>query len=82
MYLKTQVNVDFAPLDNLLDSMDIPRDGHTKLMMNNNTVRALTGKCFYDDRRQTYHGFEIIEGYDCGVGEVIVLVNYESMKGE
>ena len=48
--------------------------------MNNNTVYALTGKYFYDDRIQTYRGFKIIQDEHLNVGEVIILVNYERMK--
>lgn len=79
MYLKTEIEVDFDPLDELIKSHKLPRDGYTHLMMNDYTVHALTGKHFYDDRLQTYYGYRIIEGRDCRVGEVVVLVNYDSM---
>ena len=77
MKLNTEIVVDFKPLDKLLSKHEIPRDGYSRLMMNDNTVYALTGKHFYDVRRQTYYGFEIVQNQECAVGEVIVLVDYE-----
>lgn len=80
MYLNTEIKIDFTPLNELIESHKLPRDGYTHFMMNDYTVHALTGKHFYDDRRQTYYGYEILEGRYCKVGEVVVLANYEKMK--
>lgn len=81
MRLDTNISIDFTSLNTMLDPCNnIPRDGNTRLAMNNNTVYALTGKYFYDDRIQTYHGFKIIQDEYLNVGEVIILVNYERMK--
>lgn len=80
MRLPTNVLINFGSLDKMLEEFAIPRDGNTRLMMNDYTVHALTGKHFYDDRRQTYFGFQIIEGRECAVGEVVVLVNYEYFR--
>ena len=79
MRLPTNILINFEALNTMLNNPTIPRDGTTRLMMNDYTVHILTGKHFYDDRRQTYRGYPIIEGYDCAVGEVIVLVNYEKV---
>ena len=80
MLLKTKVEIDSTPLNGLLTIGLIPHDGNTRLMMNNQTVHALTGKYFYDDRRQTYNGFKIIQDENCSLGEVVILVDYEYMK--
>lgn len=79
MRFNTQINIDFKNLEEMLMHRDIPRDGHTRLVMNDKTVYALTGKHFYDDRRQTYFGHPIIEDYSCDIGEIIILVNFEEM---
>ena len=75
MYLNTEIDIDFTQLDELIESHNLPRDGYTHLMMNDYTLYALTGKHFYDDRHQTYYGYEILEGRYLRVGEVVVLVN-------
>jgi hypothetical protein len=80
MLLPTNIITDFQDLNTMLEEHNIPCDGHTKLAMNDYTVHALTGKHFYQDRRQTYYGFSIIEDSWCSVGEVIVLVNYEYFR--
>ena len=81
MRCKTCISIDFTILDNTLESYDdIPRDGNTRLAMNDKTIYQLTGHHFYDDRRQTYYGFKIIQDEGLDVGEVIILVNYERMK--
>lgn len=81
MKCNTNICIDFAILDNTLESYDdIPRDGNTRLAMNDKTIYQLTGHCFYDNRRQTYYGFQIIQNEDLDIGEVIILVNYERMK--
>ena len=81
MRCKTCISIDFTILDNTLESYDdIPRDGNTRLAMNDKTIYKLTGHHFYDDRRQTYYGFQIIQDEDLDIGEVIILVNYERMK--
>lgn len=81
MRCKTYISIDFTILDNTLESYDdIPRDGNTRLAMNDKTIYKLTGHHFYDDRRQTYYGFQIIQDEDLDIGEVIILVNYERMK--
>lgn len=77
MRLNTKIIIDFNDLNKMLEEHAIPHDGFSRLMMNDYTVHSLTGKHFYDDRRQSYYGFPIIECYDCAVGEVILLVNYE-----
>ena len=82
MFLKTQITIDFEPLNELIQSGRLPSDGNTRLMMNDNTVYALTGKHFLDDRLQTYHGIRIIENATCDIGEIVVLVNYEFMWKE
>lgn len=79
MFLKTQINIDFEPLNELIQSGNLPTDANTRLMMNDTTVYALTGKHFYEDRMQSHHGFRIVENASCDVGEVIILVNYELM---
>ena len=81
MKCNTNICIDFTTLDNTLASYDnIPRDGNTRLAMNDKTVYKLTGHHFYDDRLQTYYGFQIIQDEDLDIGEVIILVNYERMK--
>lgn len=81
MKCNTNICIDFTTLDNTLASYDnIPRDGNTRLAMNDKTVYKLTGRHFYDDRLQTYYGFQIIQDEDLDIGEVIILVNYERMK--
>lgn len=81
MKCNTNICIDFTILDNTLASYDnIPRDGNTRLAMNDKTVYKLTGHHFYDDRLQTYYGFQIIQDEDLDIGEVIILVNYERMK--
>lgn len=80
MLLDTNIKIDFDELDKMLAEHSIPRDGHTKLAMNDYTVHVLTGKHFWQDRRRTYFGFEIIEDSWCKVGEIVVLVNYEYFR--
>lgn len=81
MKCNTNICIDFTILDNTLASYDnIPRDGNTRLAMNDKTVYKLTGHHFYNDRLQTYYGFQIIQDEDLDIGEVIILVNYERMK--
>ena len=81
MKCNTNICIDFTILDNTLESYDdIPRDGNTRLAMNDKTIYQLTGHHFYDDRRQMYYGFQIIQNEDLDIGEVIILVNYERMK--
>ena len=81
MKCNTNIYIDFTMLNNTLESYDdIPRDGNTRLAMNDKTIYQLTGHHFYDDRRQTYCGFQIIQNEDLDIGEVIILVNYERMK--
>ena len=81
MKYNTNISINFTTLDNTLEShRDIPRDGNTRLAMNDRTIYQLTGHHFYDDRLQTYYGFQIIQDEDLDVGEVIILVNYERMK--
>lgn len=83
MRCKTCISIDFTILDNTLKSYDdIPRDGNTRLAMNDKTIYKLTGHHFYDDRRQTYYGFQIIQDEDLEIGEVIILVNYERCIGD
>lgn len=82
MRCKTCISIDFTILDNTLESYDdIPRDGNTRLAMNDRTIYQLTGHHFYDDRLQTYYGFQIIQDEDLDIGEVIILVNYERCIG-
>lgn len=81
MKCKTFLSIDFTILNNTLESYDdIPRDGNTRLAMNDRTICQLTGLHFYDDRLQTYYGFQIIQDEDLDIGEVVILVNYERMK--
>lgn len=80
MRLNTKIQIDFDLLNNVLMSKNIPRDGNTRLAMNDRTIYQLTGHHFYDDRLQTYYGFQIIQDEDLDIGEVIILVNYERMK--
>ena len=80
MRLDTNIKIDFSILDSILEEHAIPSDGHTRLAMNDYTVHALTGKHFWQDRRQTYFGYQIIEDSWCAVGEVIILVNYEYFR--
>lgn len=81
MKCNTNICIDFTMLDNTLLLYDgIPRDGNTCLAMNDKTIYKLTGHHFYDDRRQMYYGFRIIQNEDLDIGEVIILVNYERMK--
>ena len=81
MKCNMNICIDFTILNNTLESYDdIPRDGNTRLAMNDKTIYQLTGHHFYDDRRQTYYGFRIIQNEDLDIGEVIILVNYERMK--
>ena len=80
MQLDTNIEINFKELEKMLTEHAIPHDGHTKLAMNDYTVHVLTGKHFYDDRRQTYFGYPIIEDSWCRVGEIIVLVNYERFR--
>lgn len=81
MKCNTNIHIDFTILDNTLESYDdIPRDGNTRLAMNDKTIYKLTGHHFYDDRFQTYYGFQIIQDEYLDIGEVIILVNYERMK--
>lgn len=82
MKCKTNISIDFTSLDTMLESLvgNIPRDGNTHLAMNDNTIYQLTGHHFYDNRLQTYYGFQIIQDEDLDIGEVIILVNYERMK--
>lgn len=83
MRCNTKISIDFTPLNTMLDSCDnIPYDGNTRLAMNNKTVYTLTGKYFYDDRRQTYYGFKIIQDEDLDIGEVIILVNIEGCPND
>jgi hypothetical protein len=82
MLLPTNITTNFQDLDAMLLDHAIPRDGHTKLAMNDYTVHTLTGKHFYENRRQTYYGYPIIEDSWCSVGEVVVLVNYEYFRKE
>lgn len=79
MRLNTEIVVDFKPLDKLLSAHEIPRDGYTRLMMSDDTIYALTGRHFCDDRSQTCYGFEIVQNNRCAAGEVVVLVDYERM---
>ena len=80
MRLDTEIKINFNALDAMLTESTIPRDGTTHLMMNDNTVSCLTGKHFYDNRRQIYHGYPIIQNESCALGEVILLVNYERFR--
>lgn len=80
MRLSTNISMDFNDLDAILADHTIPCDGFSRLMMNDYTVHCLTGKHFYEDRKQSYYGFPIIEEPWCAVGEVIVLVNYERFR--
>ena len=80
MILNTNIEINFEELDKMLTERAIPSDGHTRLAMNDYTVHALTGKHFWQDRRQTYYGYSIIEDSWCRVGEIVVLVNYEYFR--
>ena len=80
MRLNTEIQIDFKILKDILLSGNVPHDGNTCLAMNDKTIYTLTGHHFYDDRRQTYYGFKIIQDENLDIGEVIILVNYESYK--
>ena len=47
---------------------------NTRLMMNDTTVKVITGKHFYDDKLQSYENISIVESCDLEYGEVIVLI--------
>ena len=80
MFLDCNVQIDFEPLNKLIDSHAVPKDGDSSLVMSNGTVRVLTGKSFGEIPNQSYCGYRIFRDDTLALGEVIVLANFEVMS--
>lgn len=82
MTLDTKVTINPEKLNNLLESDNFPLDDHTRLVMSDDIVCALTDWHFYEKPFQVYCGCKIIQDERVPLGDVIILVNYENLMEE